>query len=127
MKILRKIIREEIEDFDWIQNQKPEPWEEFMFPYTNLEGKLEYTSNFGEQIVYRDEKGEWIFFHKQNPENDFVWFNYDKIWSVFIPKFGFEDEEIEEILNGWLEEHYNLRGVTAMFQVISFSWKSITI
>jgi hypothetical protein len=113
--IIKKILKEEIEDFgdlNWIQNQNPEPWEEFMFPYVNLEGKLGNTI-LGERIVYRDTNGEWIFYHKPNPKNGWVYFNYTKIWSVFQTQFGFSYKEIKELLEGWLGEHYNLRGVTA--------------
>ena len=109
--IIKKILKEEFEDLDWIKYQNPEPWEGFMFPYTNLKSKLENT-RFGDRLVYRDKNGEWIFFHKQNPKNDYVWFNYNKIWSVFGTQFGFEYEEIQELLTGWLGEHYNLKGVT---------------
>jgi hypothetical protein len=124
--IIKKILKES--ELDWVKNTNPEPWEEFMFPYVDLEGKLENTS-FGEMIVYRDGGGEWVFFHKQNPKNGYVLFNYEKIWSVFESKFGFEFEEIQEILEGWLGEHYNLRGVTAASTILrhSPSWENITI
>ena len=112
--IIKKILKEEFEDLDWIKYQNPEPWEKFMFSYTNLKPKLEDT-RYGKMVVYRDHSGEWIFFHGQNPKNGYVWFNYSKIWSVFETKFGFTHEEIQELLTGWLGEHYNLRGVTPLF------------
>ena len=112
--LIKKILKEEFEDLDWIKYQNPEPWEEFMFPYIDLKPKLENT-RFGELMVYRDHSGEWVFFHEQNPKNGYVWFNYSKIWSVFRTEFWFTYKEIQELLTGWLGEHYNLKGVTARY------------
>ena len=113
MKNIKKIIREEIEDFNWIQNQKPEPWEEFMFPYTELKGRMENTI-VGEKIVYRDENGKWIFYHEQNLENKFVWFNYERIWGVLKLNLGFNYSKIQKALTKWLKEHYNLNDIKAI-------------
>ena len=110
--LIKKILKEEFDDLSWIQNQNPEPWEEFMFPYTNLKPKLE-DAGFSEMVVYRDENGEWVFFHYQNLKNGYVWFNYAKISSVFEDEFGFNYQETQGLLGRWLREHYNLRGVTA--------------
>ena len=117
-KIIKKILKEEFEDLDWIKDQNPQQWEEFMFPYTNLKPKLENT-RYRKMVVYRDHSGEWIFFHEQNPKNGFVWFNWDKIWSVFEHEFGFNYHETQELLERWLGEHYNLRGVTARIEELS--------
>jgi hypothetical protein len=126
--LIKKILKEEFEDFDWIKDQNPQPWEEFMFQFTNLTPKLENT-RFGEIMIYRDENNEWIFFHKQNSKSGSVWFNYDKIWLVFGNRFGFKHSETQELLTGWLGEHYNLRGVTAFTDsnIVEISWESITI
>jgi hypothetical protein len=111
-KLIKKILKEEFEDdLGWMRDQNPKPWEEFMFPYIDLKPKLENTK-YGEMMVYRDHSGEWVFFHKQNPKNGYVWFNYNKIWLVFRDKFGFEYKETQGLLGRWLGEHYNLRGVT---------------
>jgi hypothetical protein len=114
--LIKKILKEEFEDFDWIKDQNPEPWEEFIFRYIDLTPKLENTKH-GIWMVYRDENGEWVFLHKQNPKNRVVWFNYSKIWSVFENKFGFNYKETEEFLESWLGEHYNLRRVTAKIRL----------
>jgi hypothetical protein len=112
--IIKKILKES--ELDWIQNQNPEPWEEFMFPYTELEGKLENLRFFGEWVFYRDLNGEWVFYHEPI-KNAYVYFNYTKIWKVFRTQFGFENEKIQELLRVWLGEHYNLRGVTTRINI----------
>jgi hypothetical protein len=113
---MEKILKEEFDELGWMRDQNPEPWEEFMFPYVDLKPKLENTS-LGKRLVYRDENGEWVFFHEQDPKNGYVWFNYVKIWLVFRDKFGFNYDETQELLGRWLVEHYNLRGVTPIFKV----------
>ncbi len=109
--IIKKILKEEFGDFDWIQNQEPQEWEKFMFKYINLSPKMENTF-VGDRLVYWDENNNWVFFHKQNPKNDYVLFNYDQIWRIFESKFGYNHQEIKDLLAAWLEEHYNLRDVT---------------
>ncbi len=111
--IIKKILKEEFEDFDWIENQEPEEWEKFMFKYINLSPKMENTF-VGDRLVYRDENNNWVFFHKQNPKYDYVLFNYDQIWRIFESKFGYNYQEIKDLLAAWLEEHYNLRDVTPL-------------
>lgn len=108
-KIIKKIIKEEIEDFEWANEMNPEPWEEFMFPYTDLKGELEQLVS-GKRIVYRDKNGEWIFHHEQNLKDDnMVTFNYGKIWKVL--KSSFEYNEIQDVLKSWLDDNYGLKGV----------------
>jgi len=116
-ELIKKILKEELDDLGWMRDQIPEQWEEFMFQYTDLKPKMENT-NFGDGLVYRDHSGEWVFFHKQDPKNGYVWFNFNKIWLVFEDEFGFYYDETQELLGRWLGEHYNLRDVTA-------TWSSI--
>jgi hypothetical protein len=47
-----------------------------------------------------------------NRENDYVYINYDEIWSVLGDKFGLNYSEIQDLTKRWLDEVYNLRGVT---------------
>ncbi len=109
--LIKKILKEEFGDFDWIQSHEPEEWEKFMFPYINLSPKMEKTS-VGDRMVYRDENDNWIFYHEKDPKNGYVWFNYYKIWRIFESKFDYNTQEIRDLLLGWLEEYYNLRDVT---------------
>ena len=45
-------------------------------------------------------------------KNEYVYINYDKIWSVLEDNFGLSYDETEELTKRWLGEVYNLRGVT---------------
>jgi hypothetical protein len=110
--LIKKILKEEFgDDLDWIRSQEPQEWEKFMFPYINLTPKMEKTS-VGDRLVYRDENGNWIFYHEKDPKNGYIWFNYNKIWGIFESKFGYNYKEIKDLLVAWVEEHYDLSGVT---------------
>ena len=63
------------------------------------------------KIYYVDENGLPLFYYYQE-ENEDVFINYDRIWIFFESIFGLNGLQVEEILKVWLEETYNLRGVT---------------
>ena len=71
-------------------------------------------------VVQSEEKEDWTLFryekHKNlmiyNRKNDIVHFNYDEIWSFLKHGFGLEYSETQELTKTWLDEVYNLRGVT---------------
>jgi hypothetical protein len=48
----------------------------------------------------------------RNIENKYVYFNRDEIWLVLKNKFNLNKIEIQELTKIWLNEVYNLRGVT---------------
>ena len=67
-----------------------------------------------------EEKENWILFRYKKDHNimiydrkkDYVYINYDEIWSVLEDKFGLNYSEIQKLTERWLDEVYNLRGVT---------------
>ncbi len=72
------------------------------------------------ESVQSKERQEWTLYrYKKNHnfmvydrKNDYVYINYNEIWSVLEDKFGFKYSEIQELTKRWLDEVYNLRGVT---------------
>ncbi len=45
-------------------------------------------------------------------KNDNVYINYIDVWSVLKEQFGINHTEIQELTKEWLDEVYNLRGIT---------------
>ena len=41
--------------------------------------------------------------------------DYDTIWSFFEKVFSMEYDEIQQLMNTWLEETFNLKGFTPIF------------
>jgi len=60
--------------------------------------------------LFRYKKGNnYIIYDRENEE---VYISYYEIWSFLEDNFGLDDYEIKSLTEGWLDEVYNLRGVT---------------
>jgi len=73
----------------------------------------------GDKIYYVDQDGLSLFYCYQDLKNKYVFINYDRIWRLLQSIFGLE------ILKVWLEQTYNLRGVTPKLKnhlEQSFGW-----
>ena len=70
-----------------------------------------------EAIDYVDDNGEIIIrFYKQRDKDDNFLINNDLVWSLFNKGFILSYHNTQEILSTWLEETYELTGMTP------FSW-----
>ena len=80
--------------------------------FLNLFNDLDVVQSeeFDSWTLYRYKKGHNIMIYDR--ENEVVRINYDEIWSVLEDKFGLNYFEIQELTKKWLDEVYNLRGVT---------------
>jgi hypothetical protein len=80
--------------------------------FLNLFNNLEVVQSEERPIwtLYRFEKGKNMMIY--NEENEVVHINYNVIWSFFQRGIGFNYGEIQKIMKKWLDEVYNLRGVT---------------
>ena len=72
----------------------------------------------GDKTFYVDENRKPLFYYYQDSKNGYVYINYDKIWVFFESIFGLNTLQTKEILKVWLEETYNLRGVTPYLQFL---------
>ena len=57
-------------------------------------------------------KKNGIVVMEQDKENKYFWFDYGEIWSFFESFFSMEYEEIQGLLDIWLEEDFKLKGYT---------------
>ena len=60
-----------------------------------------------------------LFYYYQESKNESVYINYYKIWSFLESMFGMEYQQIQGVIREWLEETYNLKGLTP----IEFAWQ----
>ena len=82
---------------------------------------IKYLNNeYGDLKEYRtDEHPNTIFYVKDNKvymeqdlENGNLWIDYYTIWTELETIFGLEDDKIRRIITKWVEETYNIEGVT---------------
>jgi hypothetical protein len=82
---------------------------------------MEFLNLFNDlDVVQSEEKPDWTLFRYKPKENlmiydrknEYVYINFDKIWSFLSEGFGLNYSEIQGLTEMWLDEVYNLRGVT---------------
>ena len=80
--------------------------------FLNLFNDLEsvQSEEYEHWTLYRYKKGHNIMIYDRI--NEVVYINYYEIWSVLENKFGLNYDETQELTQRWLDEVYNLRGVT---------------
>ena len=80
----------------------------------NLETKIN-----GEFKEYLNKNGEWMFYHRNQPDlkNEFLYINYDRVWSFFISKYKLQYQQIRYITKCLLEKHYNLKVFTTFVPI----------
>jgi hypothetical protein len=83
-------------------------YNEFLNLFNNLEVvQSEQKPNW---MLYRFEKGKNMMIYDK--KNEYVYINNDVIWSFFEGGISLKYGEIRDIMKKWLDEVYNLRGVT---------------
>ena len=65
-------------------------------------------------IFYVDKNRLPLFTYDPNEKNGDVHINYYRIWLFFEDVIGLDDKEIKGIIKNWLDETYNLGGLTPL-------------
>jgi hypothetical protein len=89
--------------------------------FLNLFNDLESVQSEEQEnwTLYRYKKGNNIMIYDR--KNEYVYINYNEIWLVLEDKFGLNYSETQELTARWLDEVYNLRGVTPYFLMVPFT------
>ena len=104
----------------------------------NIKGPMDFLHLFDylEQVQSEKYENYTLFRYKKgnnymiyDRKNEVVLINYDEIWTFLSNKFGLNYSEIKSLTEGWLDEVYNLRGVTTKNNEIelTFGWMRSTI
>ena len=82
--------------------------------------------DYPNKIFYRKD-GQVIM--EIDKRNRYFYVDYDTIWSFFEKVFSMKDIEIQQLMNTWLEETFNLKGFTPMEDTYerATSWKRLSI
>ena len=95
-------------------------WENFC-TVLNIQSPMDFLHLFDDlEQVQSEEEKNWTLFRYKKGENlmiydrksEDVYINYYEIWSFLEDKFGLKNSEIQELTQEWLDEVYNLRGIT---------------
>ncbi len=66
----------------------------------------------GDRIYYIDKDYSPLFYYYQDEEHGYVFINYYIMWLFFEKVIGLDYKEIQDIIKNWLEETYNIKGIT---------------
>jgi len=66
----------------------------------------------GNRIYYVDKDRLPLIMYYPDRKNGVVYIDFYRIWSFFERVIGLKYEEIQGIMREWLEDTYNLRGLT---------------
>jgi hypothetical protein len=92
---------------DTIRNAYQDNPSEFINQFNNLTPVEK-----DDKIYYVDKDRLPLFYYFPDEKNGYVYFNYDRIWKFFSDVIGIDYDETQTIINNWLEEAYNIRGLT---------------
>jgi len=81
------------------------------------------TERYPNHVFFMEGK-EIIFDY--NKKNGVSYISYGNIWSFLERMFNMDYQQIQEVTNLWLEEHYNLR-VTTTFWANNYRWRDIVV
>jgi hypothetical protein len=103
--LIRKILREEFDDFDWVGEIKQfSPAEEFIYEImSNL--TMIPSENYPGWMLYKDKGGVTLMADNvdRDKENPDLWVHYDKIWGKLNQEFGLNEQEISDLCVRMLE------------------------
>jgi len=83
-------------------------------------------NNFGDLTpIVKDDRTFYVnkdrlplFYYYEDEKNGYVYLNPNEIWLFLETMFGMEYEQIQGVIRDWLEETYNLRGLTPLLSEV---------
>ena len=102
-----------------------------LFKILDINSPMEFLHLFNDlDVVQSEEKPDWTLLRYKpkhnlmihNKKNDNVYINYDEIWKFLEDFFNLKYSEIKELIEEWLFEVYNLRGITPDPQFHGKGW-----
>jgi hypothetical protein len=121
MKNHKEILRQKVLKNGWRSVSEMIGGFDILYKHTFNNDHNEFLKLFNNlEVVQSEERPEWMLYRSEmgkkmmiyNKENDVVYINYNVIWSFFKGGIGLKYDEILDIMKKWLDEVYNLRGVT---------------
>ena len=118
---MRDKLLSQIKEEGWKSTSEMVGGNEVLKKVLKIDSPMDFLHLFDDmEVVQSEEKTNWTLFRykpKKNlmvydRKNEKVYINYNEIWSVLGKQFGLKNTETQSITQTWLNEVYNLRGVT---------------
>jgi hypothetical protein len=132
-RIVKRVIKENNTKMELIDTIKDEGFKsasemvggsEILMKLLDIKTTMDFLHLFDDLDVVQNEKKQDLTLFRYKPydnlmiydrENDLVYVSYKDIWSVLGGNFGLNYSEIQELIKEWLDEVYNLRGITPSY------------
>jgi hypothetical protein len=116
--LIRKILKESIEEFDWVGEYTKEitPAEQFLYDLmSNL--TISESKKLKNWMVYRDEMGKILMADDINTGNEKtgLWVDYGQIWLELRNNYGLSYDEAMALCVRMLEITHKRKVFTAVF------------
>ena len=114
-------LKQEIKNFGIKDTAKLVSGFDNLMEILNIDSPMKFLHLFDDlEQVQSEENPDWTLFRYEPKHNlmiydrkyDNVYINYDEIWKILDDVFNLNTPEIQELINEWLFEVYNLRGIT---------------
>ena len=108
-------------------------WENFS-KVLNIESPMDFLHLFDDLDVVQSEQNEYLTLFRYikgdnlmiyERKSNVVRINYQEIWSILRSEFGLSPDETKSLTKKWLDEVYNLSGVTPVFCRADGSWQRL--
>jgi hypothetical protein len=113
--LIRKILKEEFDNFDWIKNVRQfTPAEEFLYDLMSSLTIVE-SKKWVNWVLYKDESGRILMADNINTgtKNPVLLVDYYQIWEK-LKDYGLNPEEIETLCMRMLEATHKRKVLTAL-------------
>jgi hypothetical protein len=129
-QLIRKILKEESLKHSLIDELKNNGIKETselvggfgnLLMILNIKTPMDFLHLFDDLDIVQSEEESDLRLFRYKPKHNLmvydrkigdIYISYDEIWSVLEDNFGLKYSEIQELTNRWLDEVYNLRGIT---------------
>ena len=61
------------------------------------------------RIVLRNSNHEWLFDYNYDQKNQWFWYSYDRVYTIFQTQFSLQDVDRHRLMKSLVEKHFNLR------------------
>ena len=97
-------VNESVKDFDWAEKVKPyteaEQWfKDLLNQMTRSDDGKYFKINGNVFMIYNEGTGVLLY-------------SYGEIYLVLKSEYGLNNQEINDLIKGMVEQHFNLRGIT---------------